>query len=156
MARDTTQLQTIIAPSIEALGFEFVGCLYVPQGRYAVLRIYIDNQDGITVDDCEQVSRQVSAVLDVEDPIKGAYTLEVSSPGLDRPLFTREHYKRFIGKKAHIRLHVPLENRRNFTGIIQEVVDDNVIIQAEDEKFTLALNNIARANLEPEVNFKKK
>ena len=149
-------VQNLIAPTIEALGYELVGCVYIPQGRHAVLRIFIDTEAGITVDDCEKVSRQVSALLDVEDPISGAYNLEVSSPGLDRPLFTREHYMRFMGEKANIRLNIPVGNRRHFKGVIQKVSDEDVVLQTEEGEFVLALNNIARANLVSEENIKKK
>ena len=110
MHRDKTALQNILAPSIEALGYELWGFVYVPQSRYSVLRVYIDSDKGITVSDCERVSRQLSAVLDVEDPLPGAYSLEVSSPGLDRPLFTLAHFERYLGAGVNVRVHVPVES----------------------------------------------
>lgn len=149
-------VQTLITPTIEALGYELVGCVYIPQGRHAVLRIFIDSPNGIMLEDCEQVSRQVSALLDVEDPITGAYNLEVSSPGLDRPLFTPAQFMRFKGEKANIRLNIPVANRRHFKGVIQNVSDDSVVLETEEGEMVLAFNNIARANLVPEENIKKK
>src|SRR6185312_2141027 len=119
--RDTAALQELLAPTTAALGYELLGCVYVPQGRQAILRVYIDSPEGITVDDCERVSRQLGAVLDVEDPIRGYYALEVSSPGMDRPLFTLAHFQRFIGAKVNIRLHMPVGERKHFKGVIAAV-----------------------------------
>lgn len=150
MAKEFAELQALIVPQVTSLGYEFVGCIYFPQGRHAILRVYIDSVNGVTVDDCERVSRQISAMLDVEDPITGTYTLEVSSPGLDRPLFTREHYMRFLGAKVHIRLHAPMDNRRQFKGQLLNVMDDNIVMECEGKEFALPLANIARANLIPE------
>lgn len=147
MARDQTVLQTLLEPAVTALGYELLGCVYVPQGRRGLLRIYIDSEKGIQLADCEKVSRQVSAVLDVEDPIKGAYTLEVSSPGLNRPLFTLAHFQRVIGEMIELRLHAPIANRRQFRGILQNVVADQIIIKIQDAEFKLSFANIARANL---------
>lgn len=151
MAKDTAQLEKLIGPSITAMGYEWVGCVFVPRGRNSLLRIYIDSIHGITVDDCERVSRQVGAVLDVEDPISGSYTLEVSSPGLDRPLFTLAHYKKFIGAKINIKLHVPMENRKHLQGTIVSVTDGAITINTEDKIFELTLANIMRANLVPQL-----
>ncbi len=94
-----------LAQLIGAMGYELVGCEHVPQGRQMLFRIYIDSAKGVTVDDCSQVSRQVSAMLDVEDPFQGRYVLEVSSPGIDRPLFEIEHYQKYVGKRVKVRLY---------------------------------------------------
>lgn len=133
------------------LGYELVGIERLSQGkRGLLLRIYIDSEDGITLDDCERVSHQVSGILDVEDPIPGHYILEVSSPGLDRPLFTLEQYQRFIGKKATIRLHRPLDTRRVFTGILQQVQEQNIIIVVEGREYSLPYQQIEKARIVPE------
>lgn len=155
MAHDVSTLQQLLAPSVVALGYELLGCVYISQGRHTVLRIYIDSPNGITVEDCERVSRQLSAVLDVEDPISGTYSLEVSSPGIDRPLFTREHFLRVLGEQVNIKLHVPVDNRRHFRGQLINVVDDNVVVNVDSQEFALPLANIAKANLLAQKDMKK-
>lgn len=146
-----TTVEQLIEPVIAALGYEFVGVEYSPQGRQSLLRIYIDNPDGITVDDCERVSRQVSAVLDVEDPIQGQYRLEVSSPGLDRPLFTLEQFSRFVGKTVKLRLVAPKEGRRNFSGTLKQVDNESVMIEQDGEDLALPFGQIDKAHLVPEM-----
>jgi len=141
------QLQAIIEPAVTALGYELVGIEYMSQGKHSVLRIYIDHENGISVDDCADVSHQVSAVLDVEDPITGLYTLEVSSPGLDRPLFSEAHYQRYLGQLAEIRLRSPLEGRRRFKGRLQAVQDGQVMIEVDGVEYSISLDNIEKANL---------
>ena len=126
MSQQAKRVQELIEPVINSLGYECVGVEYLPQGRHSLLRIYIDKEDGIGVDDCETISHQVSGVLDVEDPIKGQYNLEVSSPGLDRPLFTLEHYVRFIGETVNVRLRSALHGRRKFTGKILSVDGEEI------------------------------
>lgn len=144
-------LQDMLEPSINALGFELVGLEYLNQGHHSLLRIYIDSEQGIQVEDCAMVSRQVSALMDVEDPIRGEYTLEVSSPGVDRPLFKAEHYERFVGSLVDIRLRVANElGRRKFKGRIQAVEVDRVLVEVDGETVTFALDNIEKANLVPE------
>ena len=147
MAQASEKLVAIIEPAVAALGFELLGVEYLPQGRHSVLRIFIDHENGITVDDCGNVSHQVSAVLDVEDPIRGEYTLEVSSPGLDRPLFKLEHYLRFVEQLAELRLHAPLNGRRKFKGRIQGVEGDEVVMDVDGEELRFSIDNIEKANL---------
>src|SRR5690606_38077927 len=113
---------------VESLGYEFVGCELLRQKRSSLLRIYIDTPQGITLTDCTQVSRQVSAMLDVEDPIQGGYTLEVSSPGLNRPLFELAHYEKQLGQRVKVRLRVPFENKRNFIGTLQKVENSKIYL----------------------------
>ena len=144
-------LQRLLAPAITALGYELFAVERLAQGRHSsVLRVYIDSPSGITIDDCEQVSYQVSGILDVEDPIRGSYTLEVSSPGIDRPLFTLEHFLRFVGCKIHVKLTQPLDSRRHFTGTLQRVEGQSVILQTEDTEYHLPYPHIDRARLVPD------
>ena len=151
MAQAPVKLKNLLQPTIESMGYELVGIEYVAQGKHSFLRIYIDKEDGIAIEDCEQVSRQVSGILDVEDPIQGEYRLEVSSPGLDRPIFYPEHYQRFCGKEVTIRLHTPLDGRRKFKGRIKQVEDTSVLVlETEQEDIRLDIANIEKANLVPE------
>lgn len=143
------QLQDILASAVEALGYELVGCeLHGQQGR-SLLRVYVEGPEGasVTLDDCAKISRQISAVLDVADPIRGRYLLEVSSPGLERPLFTADHYRRFIGHRVKLRLRVPREGQRNFNGIIEAVKDDQITFQLDEATLELHLSEIDKAKL---------
>jgi ribosome maturation factor RimP len=132
------------------MGYEFVGVEYVGQGGRNTLRVYIDTPAGITLEDCEAVSHQVSGLLDVENPISDAYDLEVSSPGLDRPLFKIEDFEQFAGQRVKIRLAVPLDGRRNFTGQLLGVETDLVCIEVDGEIFKLVYEQIERARLAPQ------
>jgi ribosome maturation factor RimP len=140
-------LTDLFSPVVESMGFELVGVEFHGSEHHGVLRIYIDSEKGIVVDDCAEVSRQISALLDVEDPIEQAYDLEVSSPGIDRPLFKMEDYQRFSGSKAKIKLGVALNGRKNFSGILQGVENDQVLIEVDNETFELPFHDIAKANL---------
>ncbi len=144
------QLTELINTPVTALGFELVG-IELNRGRQILLRIYIDKDGGVTVDDCADVSHQISAVLDVEEPISGAYTLEVSSPGLDRPLFNAGHYQRYIGREIVMVLRIAVQNRRKWTGIIKSVNEgDTITLTIDDTDETFALSNIQKANLVPQ------
>jgi len=143
------KVNNVVEPAVTALGYELVGVEYLSQGRRSLLRIYIDHPDGINVHDCERVSHQVSGVLDVEDVIHGQYTLEVSSPGLDRPLFTREQFQRFIGCEVSLRLSVAQSGRKKFKGILRGIDESTVYIQMEGEDISLPFSAIEKANLVP-------
>ncbi len=132
---------------IQAMGYEFVGCELLKQGRYSVLRIYVDSEKGVTVDDCSKISHQVSAVLDVEDPIKGQYSLEVSSPGLDRPLFGIAHYQKQLGNRIKVRVYTPIHNRRNFVGILLRVDGNDIHLLVDHEEVVLPFLDIEKANV---------
>ena len=149
MAKIADKVLSIINPSIEDLGYELLGIEYVPSGKHSILRLYIDSEDGIGVDDCEIVSRQVSAIMDVEDPITGQYNLEVSSPGIERPLFVVAHYMRFLGHDVRLRTFRPIEGRRNFTGVIGSVSEKSNSLELVTElgPVTLDLDLIEKANL---------
>ena len=149
-------IQAIVEPVVTSLGYELVGAEFLMQGHSGLLRVYIDAEDGIQLNDCQRVSHQLSGVLDVEDVIKGKYQLEVSSPGLDRPLFTAEHFERFQGHKARLKLTVPLEGRRKFKGILRGVKNDQIVLEIESkevdkEEISLPLSAIDKANLIPDI-----
>lgn len=150
MSQFHEKLNTLLAPAVEALGFELVGVEFVRAGKHSTLRVYIDNPDGISVDDCADVSHQVSAVLDVEDPISTEYNLEVSSPGMDRPLFKAAHYQAVMGEVVSIRLRMPQDNRRNFKGQVLKVESGMLSIKVDNEEFELSIENIEKGNLVPQ------
>ena len=143
------QLQAMLAPVVESLGYECWGVEFISQGRHSLLRVYIDHANGILVDDCEAVSRQVSAVLDVEDPISSEYTLEVSSPGMDRPLFTLEQFAKHVGEQVKIKLRSPFDGRRNFQGLLRGVEDQDVVVLVDDHEFLLPIDLTDKANIIP-------
>ncbi len=139
----------MLRPAVEETGKELLGIEFISAGKHSVLRIYIEHENGITVDDCAEVSRQVSAVLDVEDPISTEYNLEVSSPGLDRPLFNKSHYEAIIGETVNVKLSIPLNGRRKFKGELAAIEGDNIIIVVDGEDYSLNVNNIEKGNLVP-------
>ena len=143
-------LSELVEPIVQSLGCVLWGIEFVSQGRQTQLRVFIDKESGIGLEDCEAVSRQFSAVLDVEDPIAGEYTLEVSSPGLDRPLFTLEQYADLAGNQVNMRLRVPFEGRRKYRGVIQGVEGDEVVIVCEDHEYLFPFDTIEKANVIPQ------
>ncbi|RQG16921.1 ribosome maturation factor RimP [Pseudomonas aeruginosa] len=149
MSSKLEQLQALLAPVVEALGYECWGVEFISQGRHSVLRVYIDRPEGILIDDCEAVSRQVSGILDVEGPISGEYTLEVSSPGMDRPLFTLEQFAKHAGEQVKIRLRSPYEGRRNYQGILRGVEEQDVVVLVDDHEYLLPIDSIDKANIIP-------
>lgn len=144
-------IRDLLRPSIETLGFELLGVeLRGGQGS-PLLRVYIDHPDGITVDDCGRVSHQISGVLDVEAPLSDAYTLEVSSPGLDRPLFEPEHFEQHAGQQVRLRLVVPEQGRRQYTGELQGLTNDLVRVRTgQNEMIEVPFVNIDSARLVPD------
>lgn len=151
MAMDD-KLGSLLAPLVEDLGYEFVGLEYRSNPKNRLIRLYIDQPDtGIGVDDCERVSLEVSALLDVEDPVSGEYTLEVSSPGLERPLFTGAQFARWAGEQARVTLQVPVDGRRNFKGRIVRADDNEVVLEVDGQEHVLPLADLHRANLAPDL-----
>lgn len=161
----------MVRPVVEGLGYECWGLEFVSQGKHSMLRVYIESlasgeaqiqpeaadgtaaterESGIELADCEKVSRQLSAVLDVEDPISNDYTLEVSSPGLDRPLYTLTHFERFVGHVVNLRLRMAFEGRRKYTGQLKGVEGNDVVIQVDEEEFLFPLEGIEKANIVPQ------
>ncbi len=151
-----SELTGLVRSVVEPMGYELVGVDYFQRGRQgAVLRVYIDHPsgartEGITLDDCGAVSHQLSGVLDVEDPIAGHYDLEISSPGLDRPLFTAEHFERFRGRKARVKLAIELDGRRNFEGRIAGMKQELVLLGIDGECREIPLALVESARLVPE------
>lgn len=144
------RLTEMLEPTVESLSFELLGVEFVRAGKHSTLRLFIDHADGINVDHCAEVSRQVSAILDVEDPISTEYNLEVSSPGLDRPLFKLSHFDNVIGQDVTVKLNVPYEGRRNFKGPLVAVEEDGyVVVQVDAEQFALPIEMVAKANVVP-------
>ncbi|CAM4000343.1 MULTISPECIES: ribosome maturation factor RimP [Vibrio] len=143
------QLTEMLEAPVEALGYELVGLEFIRAGEYSTLRIFIDSENGINVDDCAEVSHQVSAVMDVEDPISVAYNLEVSSPGLERPLFKAAHYEQFVGQEVSIVLKMGIENRRKWKGVIKGVDGELVTVETDNQDNEFAISNISKANLIP-------
>jgi len=141
------QISAMLEPAVRALGFELWGVEHHSGSTPVLLRIYIDHPDGITVDDCSAVSDQVSAVLDVEEPIRGEYTLEVSSPGIDRPLFTPEQYRQYVGGEVKVRLAWSEHGRRNFRGRLLSVSDSGIEVEVDGAAYALPFGAIARARL---------
>lgn len=144
-----TDLEEMLAPVVQAQGCELWGLEFSVQGRRGLLRLYIDSPVGVTLEDCERVSRQVSAVMDVEDPIASAYTLEVSSPGMDRPLYTREQFLRYVGQRVAVRLRAPYEGRRRFQGVLNGLEGDDLVLQVDDTEYLLPLEGVDKANVVP-------
>ncbi len=151
MASREQKIEALLEPTIEALGFELWGLEYLSQGRHTILRLYIDGENGVTVDDCAEVSRHVSGVMDVEDPITGEYTLEVSSPGVDRLLFRLDHYPLYVGEWIELRLRTPFEGRRKFKGTLKGIEGEDVVVQVDDHEFLLPHSAIERAQVRPRL-----
>jgi len=139
----------MLRPAVEEVGVELLGIEFVSAGKHSILRLFIDHENGINVDDCAEVSRQVGAILDVEDPISTEYNLEVSSPGLDRPLFTNEHYQAVIGETINVRLSLPLNGRRKFKGKLEAIENDTLIVTVDGEEYELVISNVDKGNLVP-------
>ena len=141
------KLHDLLDPEITAMGFELLGIELSNSDSVSFLRIYIDKSEGINIDDCVLVSQQLTGLLDVNNPIKGKYNLEVSSPGLDRPLFTDEQLKKHIGQIVMIKLHEKYKGKRRIIGEIEAVEDLEIVIKCNESKENIPLDLINKANL---------
>lgn len=162
MSAKTRRLEEIIRPVVEGLGYECWGIEFLSQGKHSVLRVFIESlepalkdddverESGIELADCEKVSRQLSGVLDVEDPIANDYSLEVSSPGMDRPLYSLAHYERFKGYEVTLKLRMPFEGRRKFNGVLAGTEGNDVLLQVEKEEYLFPIEGIEKANIVPQ------
>ena len=151
MHRQHNELIELLEPVVTALGYEMLGIEYFKQRDGSMLRLYIDNDAGITIDDCTRVNHQVIGVLDVHDPIKEKYFLEISSPGLDRPLFTLEQFQRFVGQKVKLKLREKIQERRKIAGVIKAVEETAVLVSEDDSEFLIPADAIDSAHLVPEI-----
>ncbi|MEX0607344.1 MAG: ribosome maturation factor RimP [Halofilum sp. (in: g-proteobacteria)] len=147
MRRASEAILACVEPVVSGMGYEFVGAEYGGGHGNGCLRVYIDGSEGITVDDCAAVSQQLSAALDVDDPIPDAYVLEVSSPGINRPLFTRDDFERFRGERVFVRLAEALDGRKRFKGRLMEVADDVVAVDVDGHIWHLPLGAVEQAHL---------
>lgn len=145
------ELQKLLEPVIERMGFELTDLELKLGGRSGLLRLFIDKESGVDIDDCEAVSRQVSTILDVEDPLPGNYSLEVSSPGLDRALTKPAHFQRFMGEAVRVKLRFPLEGRRNYTGALKAADEENIEVEVDGQSHKLAIATIESARLVPSL-----
>ncbi len=152
MARMEDRLAAMLAPAVEALGFSLWGVEFVRAGKHSTLRVYIDHAEGISVDHCAQVSHQVSALLDVEDPIQAEYFLEVSSPGMERPFFSAEQFTDYVGEQAAVELTVTQQGKRKFKGVIAAVNGDQIDFIIDSENFSVKYAAIKKAHLIPQFN----
>ncbi len=149
MQQVSSDLKALIEPIATGLGFEYVGALLGQAEGGLTLRVFIDSPKGIDVDDCGDVSRQVSATMDVVEPIKGHYTLEVSSPGIDRPMFTLAHYEKYVGQRVKLRLGAHAMGRKRFTGDIQSVDGSTLVVDVDGELYDLDFDDVEWGHLAP-------
>ncbi|MDA9901493.1 ribosome maturation factor RimP [Gammaproteobacteria bacterium] len=140
-------IDDLVSPIVLALDLELWGCELVRQGKYSLIRVYIDRESGVDISDCEKVSRQVSAVFDVEEPITEEYTLEVSSPGLERPLFRLEQFRKYVGSIIQLRMKKPQDGRKKFKGDLVRVDDDSIVLSIDGGEVEFQYTDIDKANL---------
>ena len=145
------ELVSLLEPAIERLGFELSDLEAKLGGKGGVVRIFIDHPDGISLDDCEKVSLAVSALLDVEKPLPGQYSLEVSSPGLDRKLTKVDHFQRFAGETVKVQMRFPIAGRKRFRGTLVSSNDENIVVEVDGESHSLPMATIDTARLVPET-----
>lgn len=149
--KSSPQITELVRNVVEPMGYELLGCEMVSQGSAGnIFRVYIDHDAGITIDDCSDVSHQLSGVLDVEDPIKGNYYLEVSSPGLDRPLFEAAHYDRFVGDEVSLKTMVALNGRKKFKGKLLGRQENQITLLIDGQEIAISIDQIEKANLVPQ------
>jgi ribosome maturation factor RimP len=148
MLRD--QLFELLAPIVTDLGYELWELTYAPRAGGGLLRLYIDSTAGISLDDCERVSRAVSEELDASDPIPGHYTLEVSSPGLDRVLRTKAHFERFAGEQVRLEMMQPIAGRKRFAGRLAAIGERDVTLEVDGARVSLPIEEIRTARLAPD------
>jgi len=160
MRRDQTHLWELFEPVVTGLGFDLIEIEHFPNPKHGVLRLYIDMPEGtvgddgkpksVVVNDCSAVSRQISALIDVEDPVRGQFNLEVSSPGLDRPLRRLKDFQRFTGSLVKIKTVMPMEGQRNFKGRLLEATEDVLVIETDTEELSMPMNAVEKARIVPE------
>ncbi len=147
MASKQDLLTQLLEPVIVNMGYELWGLEFHSSGKHQVLRIYIDADSGIGIEDCAKVSRQCAALLDVEDPISSEYQLEVSSPGMDRPLYKLEQFARYVGHTVKLQLRFPYEGQRKYTGTLTGIEEEDLVLAVDDHEYLFPVNGIDKANL---------
>ena len=150
MSASLNKIQEMLGSVVQCVDCSLWGMEYINQGKHSMLRVYIEKEGGVSVDDCAAVSHQISGVLDVEDPISGEYTLEVSSPGMDRPLYTLEQFTEYAGNIVQVKLRIPFEGRRNFKGLLNGTEGEDILLVVDDEEFLLPIDLIDRAQVVPQ------
>lgn len=150
MNRKEKEIEALLAPVVALEDCEIWGVEYRAQGRHSKLALYIDNQEGVSVEHCERVSRRVSDVLDVEEVLTGAYTLEVSSPGMDRILFKPEQYERCAGEEIDVRLNYPVDGSKRVKGVLMGLEGGEAVVRVNEDEYLLPLENVQRARLVPQ------
>ncbi|MCK4843181.1 MAG: ribosome maturation factor RimP [Methylococcales bacterium] len=155
MKQAPEHLVNLIEPIVDGLGYECVGIEYNPHPKNGLLRVYIDKEDGILVEDCTKVSHQISGMLDVEDPIADNFQLEVSSPGSDRPFFKLSQFEQFIGQTVTVKVFKPINKQRKITGIIEKVEGDVVVLLLADQSIEIPFQAMSKARLVPDFLIKK-
>ena len=150
MATKHAALHALIEPVVAAMGFELWGIDHISQGKHSRLVIYIERESGVSVEDCADISRQVSAVMEVEDPIPGEYRLEVSSPGMARPLYSLDQFTRYQGHHVALKLRVAFDGRRKYQGLLAGVEGDEVLLQLEGEEYCFPIESIDSAHVVPQ------
>ncbi len=144
------KLEELVKPIADELNYELYYIEYIKENGDFYLRIYIDKPEGISLNDCEALSRRVSDMLDVEDPISDSYYLEVSSPGLNRGLYKEEHFKRYIGKEVFVKFNGSLSGQKNIKGILKAVDEESITVESENE-LNIPKSKIKSANLDGEI-----
>lgn len=150
MATKHAALHALIEPVVTSMGFELWGIDHLAQGKQSRLVIYIEHEAGVSIDDCADISRQISAVMDVEDPIPGVYQLEVSSPGMARPLYTLDHFTRFTGHQVSLKLRMPFDGRRKFKGLLAGIEEDEILLHVDGEEYCFPVEGIEQAQVIPQ------
>ena len=150
MRRELTHLWELFEPVVNGMGYDLIEIEHFPNPKHGVLRLYIDKEEGITIDDCSDVSRQISALIDVEDPVRGQFNLEVSSPGMDRPLRRVKDFQRFTGSKVKLKTMMPLDGQRNFSGRLLEADEESLTIETDTEEITIPMSALEKARVVPE------
>ena len=155
MRQKLTHLWELFEPVVNGMGYDLIEIEHLPNPKHGILRLYIDKEEGIQLEDCSAVSHQISALIDVEDAVPGKYNLEVSSPGMDRPLRRIEDFQRFAGEEVKLKTSMEIDGRRNYKGKLIGVDDDQIVIECEDIEVRLPVTAIDKARLVPDFDKKK-
>jgi ribosome maturation factor RimP len=150
LRKDQTHLWELFEPVVNGMGFDLIEIEYFPNPKHGVLRLYIDKPEGVVIEDCSAVSRQISALIDVEEPVRGQFNLEVSSPGSDRPLRRVKDFQRFTGSLVKLKTVMPLDGQRNFKGRLLKANEEVVVIETDTEEIDLPMSAIEKARIVPE------